>query len=134
MLQRQVVIWQDVTEPARFTTINTYQLIDCNEAHYPKYIKQVNERRYEFGDEKAAREGTAWVCSKVPNNGKVKKDCIPKVRAPGWYEHLLLDPDYKGCNGGVCYCDDKDGCNTAPGSRSLTFGVIITVIILLIFS
>ena len=52
--------------------------------------------------------------------------------APGWYVHLLENRDFKvqiycwdlsniitalkfspcqGCNGGVCYCDDRDACN-----------------------
>ena len=56
---------------------------------------RVNERRYEFGDESAAAEGTIWVCSKVPNNGKVKKDCIPKVT------HVLnpqIKTDYPSSN------------------------------------
>merc|ERR1712032_1450726 len=29
--------------------VMTYKLIDCDKAHYPKEIIQVNERRYEFG-------------------------------------------------------------------------------------
>ncbi len=51
--------------------------------------------------------------------------------APPWYVHLLLNRDFQvysekisicvtmtkfiiqGCNGAVCYCDDKDGCNNA---------------------
>ena len=37
---------------------------------------RVNERRYEFGDEEGAVD---WVCAKVPSDGRVKKDCVPKV-------------------------------------------------------
>ena len=37
---------------------------------------RVNERRYEFGDEEGALD---WVCSKIPSDGRVKKDCVPKV-------------------------------------------------------
>jgi hypothetical protein len=36
----------------------------------------VNERRYEFGDEEGAIE---WVCAKIPSDGRIKKDCVPKV-------------------------------------------------------
>ena len=48
----------------------------------PIVVVRVNERRYEFGEENGA---THWVCSKVPNNGIVKKDCVPKVS-----DHHLL--------------------------------------------
>ena len=37
---------------------------------------RVNERRYEFGDEEGAVD---WVCAKIPSDGRVKKDCVPKV-------------------------------------------------------
>ena len=36
----------------------------------------MNERRYEFGDEEGAIE---WVCAKIPSDGRIKKDCVPKV-------------------------------------------------------
>ena len=36
----------------------------------------MNERRYEFGDEKGSIE---WVCAKIPSDGRIKKDCVPKV-------------------------------------------------------
>ena len=79
-------------------------------------VFRVNERRYEFGDEEGAIE---WVCAKIPNDGRVKKDCVPKVilkktlktpkvccitntnimnvqsEAPGWYLHLLENRDYQ---------------------------------------
>ena len=107
----------------------SFKLIDCNKAHYPKETIQfvtifslccdspphyfrVNERRYEFGDERGPGEG--WVCSKVPRDGRIMKDCVPKQEAPRWYVHLQENTDHQGCNGGHCYCDDKDGCNVAP--------------------
>ena len=70
----------------------------------------MNERRYEFGDEEGAIE---WVCAKIPSDGRIKKDCVPKVglskiitadtiflimfqrEAPGWYLHLLDNRDYQ---------------------------------------
>ena len=115
--------------------------------HRKYFHFRVNERRYEFGDSDGAND---WVCAKIPNDGRIKKDCIPKVYyqllfvlcrysiryfqrdAPGWYVHLLENRDFKvqiycwdlsniitalkfspcqGCNGGVCYCDDRDACN-----------------------
>ena len=74
-------------------------------------MTRVNERRYEFGDEEGPAGG--WVCSKVPTDGRIMKDCVPKQEAPGWYVHLQGNMDYQGCNGGHCYCDDRDGCNVA---------------------
>ena len=88
---------------------------------------RINEKRYKFGD--GNYTGT-WVCSKEPHDGRVMKNCVPKYvtrdyqlnvvkimccrpRAPQWYVHLQEDVDYQGCNGGVCFCDDRDGCNTA---------------------
>jgi len=88
--------------------VNTYKLMDCNVAHHTKEIVQVNNRKYSFGNEEGAYD---WVCSKVPDNGRIKKDCVPKREAPPWYKHLLLNRDFRGCNGAVCYCDDQDGCN-----------------------
>ena len=38
----------------------------------------MNERRYEFGDE-AGSAGDSWVCAKIPHDGAIKKDCVPKV-------------------------------------------------------
>ena len=53
---------------------------------------RVNERRYEFGDTDGADD---WVCAKIPNDGRIKKDCVPKREAPGWYVHLLENRDFK---------------------------------------
>ena len=36
----------------------------------------MNERRYEFGDANGAE---SWVCAKIPHDGAIKKDCVPKV-------------------------------------------------------
>ena len=116
--------------------------------HRKYFHFRVNERRYEFGDSDGAND---WVCAKIPNDGRIKKDCIPKV----YYYSLcvgiqLLDifrempqagmcicwktetsrcneinriyqifvllialkfSPCQGCNGGVCYCDDRDACN-----------------------
>ena len=52
----------------------------------------MNERRYEFGDTDGADD---WVCAKIPNDGRIKKDCVPKREAPGWYVHLLENRDFK---------------------------------------
>ena len=71
---------------------------------------RVNNRKYTFGDEEGAYE---WVCSKVPHDGRIKKDCVPKVidkacqirlkllnvnlqrEAPPWYVHLLENRDFQ---------------------------------------
>ena len=45
--------------------------------------------------------------------------------APGWYVHLLDNRDYQGCNGAVCYCDDRDACNSAPARLSLPATITI---------
>ena len=37
---------------------------------------RVNERRYEFGDSYGADD---WVCAKIPHDGRIKKDCVPKA-------------------------------------------------------
>ena len=37
---------------------------------------RVNNRKYTFGNEEGAYD---WVCSKVPQNGRIKKDCVAKV-------------------------------------------------------
>ena len=61
------------------------QWIDIKKQIYPIYflnqllnlsVKRVNERRYEFGDENGAE---SWVCAKIPHDGAIKKDCVPKV-------------------------------------------------------
>jgi len=108
--------------------VNTFKLMDCRKAHYDKEIIQVNERRYEFGDEDTTSD---WVCAKIPNDGRIKKDCIPKDQAPGWYKHLLDNRDYQGCNGGVCYCDDQDGCNKASNIYSSELVCIFPVMVVL---
>ena len=41
-------------------------------------LLRVNERRYEFGDVDGANIDD-WVCAKIPNDGRIKKDCVPKV-------------------------------------------------------
>ena len=38
---------------------------------------RVNNRKYTFGNEEGAYD---WVCSKVPLDGRIKKDCVPKVK------------------------------------------------------
>ena len=42
-------------------------------------VVRVNERRYEFGDPNGSPDG--WVCAKIPHDGSIKKDCVPKVPA-----------------------------------------------------
>merc|ERR1711973_412437 len=115
--------------------VNTFKLMDCNKAHYDKEVIQVNERRYVFGDgENAKDEPDDWVCAKIPNDGRIKKDCVSKREAPGWYVGLLENRDYKGCNGGVCFCDDRDACNSASKIHSsfqmsiLVFSAVIRLL------
>ena len=52
----------------------------------------MNERRYEFGDTEGADD---WVCAKIPNDGRIKKDCVPRKEAPGWFVHLLENRDFQ---------------------------------------
>ena len=115
--------------------------------HRKYFHFRVNERRYEFGDSDGAND---WVCAKIPNDGRIKKDCIPKVYCYSFCVGIQLDmfrempqagmcicwktetsrcneinriyqifvllialkfSPCQGCNGGVCYCDDRDACN-----------------------
>jgi hypothetical protein len=63
------------------------------------FFIRVNERRYEFGDEKGA---THWVCAKVPNNGIVKKDCVPKVGSLyGEKSVFQFDLPFTRCKDGI---------------------------------
>ena len=85
--------------------VNTYKLMDCNVAHHTKEIVQydsssvnicfstgnfrVNNRKYSFGNEEGAYD---WVCSKVPDNGRIKKDCVPKVcQVNGFKETCMIN-------------------------------------------
>ena len=45
-----------------------------------------------FGDSTGEDD---WVCAKIPNDGRIKKDCVPKKEAPGWYVHLLENRDFR---------------------------------------
>ena len=74
------------------------------------------------------------MCAKIPHDGRIKKDCVPAREAPGWYAHLLENRDFRvrgegtswsmtstssqGCNGGVCFCDDRDACNRTERSST----------------
>ena len=77
------------------------------------------------------------------------KNCVPKYidkkliihgpessnfrnRAPTWYVHLQEDIDYQGCNGGHCYCDDKDGCNEAASLSNNMVLICVAVIFVLV--
>ena len=57
------------------------------------------------------------------------KDCVPKKEAPTWYVHLQENVDFQGCNGGHCYCDDRDGCNDGTSLRydQVGAGTLITL-------
>ena len=56
------------------------------------------------------------------------KDCVPKKEAPTWYVHLQENVDFQGCNGGHCYCDDRDGCNDGTSLRyDVQAGTLITL-------
>ena len=37
---------------------------------------RINERRYKFGS--AEGDGGGWVCSKVPEDGRLVKNCVPR--------------------------------------------------------
>ena len=65
-----------------------------------------------------------WVCSYHPILNTVIFDCLPENQAPGWWKKPLMGPAFPsgmvgavkeprspGCNGGVCYCNDKNFCN-----------------------
>ena len=65
-------------------------------------VKRVNERRYEFGDENGAE---SWVCAKIPHDGAIKKDCVPKVIEIG---NLCLSFKYRLTHSGKY--DKRNGC------------------------
>ena len=50
----------------------------------PQTDFRVNNRKYTFGNEEGAYD---WVCSKVPQSGRIKKDCVPKV-----YQNIDKNP------------------------------------------
>ena len=65
-----------------------------------------------------------WVCAYQPISNTVIYDCLPENQAPGWWKTPLMGPAFSsgmvgavkepkspGCNGGVCYCNDKAFCN-----------------------
>ena len=56
--------------------------------HRKYFHFRVNERRYEFGDSDGAND---WVCAKIPNDGRIKKDCIPKVYYYSFCVDIQLD-------------------------------------------
>ena len=68
------------------------------------------------------------MCAKKPEDGRLVKDCVPQHEAPSWYKHLQEDIDFQGCNGGVCYCDDRDGCNAATSQHLCTFLYLLVFI------
>ena len=52
---------------------------------------RVNERRYEFGDSYGADD---WVCAKIPHDGRIKKDCVPKVYKADLQTQLSIHISY----------------------------------------
>ena len=69
-----------------------------------------------------------WVCAYQPISNTVIYDCLPENQAPGWWKTPLMGPAFSsgmvgavkepktpGCNGGVCYCNDKNFCNDRSG-------------------
>ena len=50
---------------------------------------RVNERRYEFGDSYGADD---WVCAKIPHDGRIKKDCVPKVYKADLCTNTIINP------------------------------------------
>lgn len=111
--------------------VDDVELLDCNFAkdknisipygELRKKFKGIREKRFGIQDngEEWPNPVTDWVCSSVPHKGTVTKDCLPRNHAPGWYATPIPGPApgprmrKPGCNGMVCYCNQKDGCNEA---------------------
>lgn len=109
--------------------VDNVKLTDCNLAknitifipygELRKKFKNVREKRFGIQDngEEWPNPITDWVCSSVPHKGTITKDCLPRNHAPGWYSTPIAGPApgarmrKPGCNGMVCYCNKKDGCN-----------------------
>ena len=61
---------------------------------------RVNERRYEFGDGDGADD---WVCAKIPNDGRIKKDCVPKVSKTKKILVIRVDLILRCCLQMICF-------------------------------
>ena len=69
--------------------------------HRKYFHFRVNERRYEFGDSDGAND---WVCAKIPNDGRIKKDCIPKVYCYSFCVGIQLDIFREMLQAGMYIC------------------------------
>lgn len=76
------------------------QLIECSEAS----TWSIPKLDMTFGDWTGSA-WSQWACAKIPHLGSVTKDCVLEENLPDWWDRM--------CNGAVCYCNDKDGCNGA---------------------
>jgi len=105
--------------------------MNCSEAHTKemvlskdlrKALKWVPGRRIlKFGSQSNGKPWpgnvTSWVCATIPMSGTVTYDCIPENHAPTWWRSVLRGPALglhmrkPGCNGGTCYCNQRDLCN-----------------------
>ena len=114
-------------------SVSSQRLVDCAQA------SEVTIRGLDivFGDWVGA-EHAQWACVKTPHLGTITRDCVLMVSGqsgdtangiivsqenlPEWWQRL--------CNGGVCYCNDVDGCN---GSKKLSNHITMGFIYILIF-
>ena len=53
-----------------------YNLRNYNTHIFTLTYVRINERRYKFGS--AEGDGGGWVCSKVPEDGRLVKNCVPR--------------------------------------------------------
>ena len=90
-----------------------------------------------FGDDSGS-EFSEYVCAKLPYLGTITKDCFLMVsfsnvngkhiktlirtfqdNVPLWWDRF--------CNGGVCYCNDTDGCNLSSTVILNNFALLPTI-------
>ena len=80
--------------------VSKMQLMECSEAS----SWSIPKLDMTFGDWSGSHL-SSWACAKIPHLGSVTKDCVLEENLPEWWDRM--------CNGAVCYCNDKDGCNAA---------------------
>ncbi|XP_023347291.1 uncharacterized protein LOC111716106 isoform X1 [Eurytemora carolleeae] len=123
--------------------------VNCSEAHeieIPISFDRRKELKWEK-KKKTLRFGTqedntpwpqpvnSWVCSTTPQAGTVTFNCVPENQASDWFKAVLRGPAYgpygrkPGCNGAVCYCNDRDFCNSALQLHSVhTVHTVLSVL------